>query len=154
MIIPNKHLSQVQILKLYLNQCHNHHPDILTLLECSKSTIVLLNLSRKRNLVFLEEASTTYALILIIITPNYTAIDVCKFLIQPLFVRHVHPSPSPFSFYRTHHSTFSFFGGISTCIYKSSKTSTTKTKTNRIPAFKLIKITNNRHYHQNEKTQF
>ena len=58
--------------------------------------------------------NTTYALILILITQKYTDIDVCKILIQPLFVRHV-PSFSS-SFFILSHTPFIFFffGGIFT----------------------------------------
>ena len=50
--------------------------------------ILLPKIFRKPNLVILEAAHTTYALIQIQITQKYTEIDVCKILIQPLFVRH------------------------------------------------------------------
>ena len=96
-----------------------------------------------------REANTIYALILILITQNYTDIDACKFLIQPLFVRHVHSLPSSFSFFGTHYSKFSFFRGhISTYLHKSS---TTLTKINKMPAFKLILFTSNHHSCQHQK---
>ena len=150
MILPNKHLSQVQTLKLHINLCHNHHRSKMTTLQCLRSTILLQKISRKTDLVIFEAADTTYALTQILITQRYTDIDECKIFFKPLFVRHVHSLPLSFSFFANIVQIFSFFG--STYINKSSITSTTLTKVNRILAFELIKITNNRHYHQDEKT--
>ena len=105
LIIPNKHPNQVRTLKLHVNLCHNHHQGRVTTLQHLRSMTLLPNLFRKLNLVLLEAANTTYALILILITQKCTDIDVCKTLFQPLFV-----CPSHFLiFSHTHHSTFACF---------------------------------------------
>ena len=107
MIIPNKHLGQVQTLKLHVSLCHNHHHGTMTPLQPLESTTPLLKIFLKMNLVILEAANTIYALILIPITQNSTDTDVCKSLIQPLFVRQVHYMP--LSFYFFSHTSLNFF---------------------------------------------
>ena len=57
-------------------------------LQRLRSMILLPKVIRKTNLVILEAAKTTYALILTLFTQKDTDIEVCKILIQPLFVRH------------------------------------------------------------------
>ena len=84
----------------------------MTHIQRLRSTNLLSKIFRKTNLVILEEANTTYALILILITQNYTDTEVCKFLIQPFFVRHTHSLPLLFSFFRTHQSNFFFLGAL------------------------------------------
>ena len=105
----------------------------MTSLQRLKPTILLLKTFRKTNLVILEAVIAIYALIRILNTQKNTDIDVCKSLIQSLFVRHVHRSPFFFSFFRTHHSNFFFQGR--TYIYQSS---ITITEINRIPTFKRV----------------
>ena len=83
MVIPRIHPSQARSSKLYVNLCHNHHRGRVITLERLRSTILLPKLFRKKNLIFIEAANTTYALILIIITQKYTDFDVCKILFQP-----------------------------------------------------------------------
>ena len=78
MIIPHNHLSQIQTLKLHMNLCNNHHRGREATLQSLRSTILLSKLFRKTNLEFLEEANTTYALILILITQINTDTDVSK----------------------------------------------------------------------------
>ena len=128
MIDPNKHPSQAQTLKLHMNLCNNHHHDRMTTLQGLRLTILLPKLFRKTNLVFLEEAKTTYALILTLITQKYTNIDMCKRLIQLLFVSHPYSLPFLFSFFRTRFIqifSFSFLSGAYTY------TPITSTETNR-----------------------
>ena len=119
MMIPNKHLSQVQTLKLHVNLRHNHHHGPVTPLQRLRSMILLPKRPRKTYLVILEAAIITYALILLLITQNYTDIDVRKNLFKPLFMRYPH---SLFFSFAHIIQIFSFFGG--TYIYKSSITST------------------------------
>ena len=130
MIVPNKHLSQVQTLKLHVNLCHNHHHGTITPLQPLESTIPLLKIFLKPNLFILEAAITIYALILILITQNYTDTDVCKSLIQPLFVRQADYLRLPFSFFRTHHSTFFFILGANP--YKSEHQQSNSTLTKNV----------------------
>ena len=133
MIIPNKHLSQVQTLKLHVNLCHPHHRGRVTPLQRLRSTIPLLNTFRKTNLVIPEAANKTYALILILITQNYTDTNVCKILDQPLFVRYLQSLPLSFSFFSPTSFKFFFFSGALTYTGTSNKT-------NRNAAFNIIKF--------------
>ena len=106
MIDPNKHLSQVQTQKLHVNLCHNHHRGRVTpfTLEINDPTT---EISSKTNLVILEAANTTYALIPTLITQKYTVIDVCKNFIHAPF--RVPLSFSKFFSLNAHHSTFACF---------------------------------------------
>ena len=83
----------------------------MTPLQRLRSMTLLPKTFRKTYLVILEAANTTYAPILILTTQKYTDIDVRKILIQPLFVRDVHPLPLSLSFFRTQHPNFFFFRG-------------------------------------------
>ena len=132
MIIPNKHLSQGQTPKLHVNLCHNHHQRRVTRLQRLKSTILLPKLFRKSNLVILEEANTTYALILILITQNYTDIDVRKKPIQPLSC----------AFFTLYFYFAIFFAHIiQTFLFSGAHTYTdTSTKTNRHATFNIIQF--------------
>ena len=67
-INPNKHPIQVRTLKLNVNLCHIHHWGRVITLQRLKSTTLLLRIVRKTNLVSLEAADTTYALIQILFT--------------------------------------------------------------------------------------
>ena len=110
---PQKHLSQIQTLKLHMNLCNNHHRGRMTTLQRWRSTILLPKLTRETNLAILEDANTTYALIFSLISQRYTDIDVCKILSQPfscaILTLHFYHFFASFS--HTHHSKF-FFGGI------------------------------------------
>ena len=88
MIIPSKHPSQPRTLKLHMNLSHNRHRDRVITLQRLRSTILLSKLPCRMNLVILEAATTTYALILTLSTQKNAETDVCKILIHPLFVRH------------------------------------------------------------------
>ena len=61
--------------------------------------ILLLKTFREPNLVIVEEAHRTYALIQTLNTQKYTDIDVRKISIQPLFVRNNHSLTSFLHFF-------------------------------------------------------
>ena len=88
-----------------------------------RSTILLLKIFRKTNLVILEAAKIIFALILNLITQKYTDIEVCKFLFQPLLCTISLFTFTFSTFSHTLYSTFSFFfyGVKSTNIRTSTK---------------------------------
>ena len=85
LIIPNKHPSQIRTSKLHINLCNNHHPSRMTTLQYLRSTILLSKLFLKKDVVILEAANTTHALILALITQKNTDSYVCKNLSKLLF---------------------------------------------------------------------
>ena len=85
-----------------------------TPLQCLRLIILLLKIFRQPNLAILEEANTTYALTLILITQKYTDTDMCKKSIWPLFVRQIQYSTLPFHFSHTSAIFFLFLGQIRT----------------------------------------
>ena len=107
MIVPNKHSSQARTLKLHVSLCHNQHRGTMITLQHLRLTILLSKIFRETNLVILEEANTTYGLDLIIITQNYTDIDVRKILFHPVSCA-IFTLFFYFAFFRTHHSNFLF----------------------------------------------
>ena len=103
-IVPNKYPNQTRTLKLHMNPCHNNYRSRVTTLQRWRSMILLPKCFRKTNLVILDAANTTYALIPILITQNYTNIDVCKIIFQPRLVRH-----SLYLFFLLSHTYLSIF---------------------------------------------
>ena len=83
----------------------------MTPLQHLRSMILLLKIFREPNLVILEEAHTTYALIQTLNTQKYTDIDVRKISIQSLFVRNNHSLTSFLHFFPAH-TIQSFLLGI------------------------------------------
>ena len=74
--------------------------------------ILLPKTFRKTNLVILEAANTTYALIQILITQKYTDINLCKVLFEPLCVPLLVLTPIIFHFFAHIIQNFSLFWGL------------------------------------------
>ena len=106
---PQKHLSQIQTLKLHMNLCNNHHRGRVTTLQRWRSTILLPKLTRETNLAFLEDSNTTYALILSLISQRYTDTDVCLNFIPALFVCHSYSAFLPLFCIFFAHTSFKVF---------------------------------------------
>ena len=101
----------------------------MTPLQRLITTILLPKIFRKTNLVILEAADSTYALIQILTTQNYTDTDLCKKFFKPLFVCY---SLSLIFSAHTHHSTFACFslsfGGNFKYILNSNNSITTQNR--------------------------
>ena len=92
-------------MKLHMDLRHNRHSAKVTPLQRLRSTILLPQIFRKTNLVILEAANKTCALIITLITQKNTDINVCKKFIPALFC--VTFSSFIFTFFA--HTLFIFF---------------------------------------------
>ena len=117
MIFPDKYLSQARTPKLHVSLCHNHLQGTVTTPQSLRSTILPQKIFRKTNLVILEAANITYALILIPITQKYIDVEVRKNLFKPIFVRYSHPLIY-FYFFRTRFIVFLHFSIFAANVYK------------------------------------
>ena len=118
LMVQSKNLSQTWTLKPHMNLRKTHLGNRTTPIQRLRSTIIKPKLFRKTNLVFVEVVNTICALILILITQNYTDSDVCKNLFQPFqyFISTLHLFTFE-SFFDTHISFVLFPFGSHNCKY-------------------------------------